>query len=168
MSIENLSQAEAIKKLKEIAEKARICMFTTELRKLPLNTRPMTLQQCDNEGNLWFISSKSRNKNIEIKDDNSVQLFFMNNGSSEYLSVYGKAYIYKDKTTIEDKWSPMANAWFDGKEDPDVSIIRVSPQESYYWETKAGKALTMLSFAWAAMTGQKTNNSDGREGDLQI
>lgn len=168
MSEKNLQNKEATEKLKELAEKARICMFATELEKLPITSRPMSLQECDEEGNLWFISSTASNKNFEINEDNRVQLFFMNNSNSEYLSVYGTAYIYKDKATIEDKWSVFANAWFEGKDDPDVSIIRVAPEETYYWDTKAGKIVTLLSFAKAIITGKKTDNSDGVEGKLNV
>lgn len=168
MSTKNLNQEEAAKKLKELSEKARICMFCTELDHLPINSRPMSLHETDDEGNLWFISSETSNKNFEIKEDNRVQLFFMKNSDSEYLSVYGKAFIYKDKKTIEDKWSPMANAWFDGKDDPKVTIIRVSPEQSYYWDTKAGKLVTLLSFAAAAISGKETDNSDGIQGNLNI
>lgn len=92
----------------------------------------------------------------------------MNNSDSEYLSVYGNAFIYKDKATIEEKWSPMANAWFDGKDDPNVSIIRVEPKDTYYWDTKAGKLVSLLTFAAAAITGNKTDNSDGVEGTAKI
>ena len=134
-----------------------------------MNSRPMSLQECDQEGNLWFISSAESNKNFEIEEENKVQLFFMNNGNAEYLSIYGKAFIYKDKNTIEEKWSSLANAWFEeGKEDPNVTIIRVSPEETYYWDTKAGKFITMLSFIGAAVTGKTTDNSDGIEGNLKI
>ncbi len=169
MSTENLNNKDAVKKLKELSESARICMFCTELSTLPNNARPMSLQECDDEGNLWFISSNDSNKNFEIKEDNRVQLYFMNNGSSEYLSIYGKAFIYTDKTTIEEKWSVFANAWFEeGKEDPKVSIIRVTPDETYYWDTKAGKFVSMLTFITAAVTGNKTDNSDGVEGNLSL
>lgn len=168
MSTDNLSNVEAVKKLKELSEKARVCMFATELDQLPVKSRPMSLQQCDEEGNLWFISSKESNKNFEISQDNRVQLFFMNNSNSEYLSVYGEAYIYTDRTTIEDKWSVFANAWFDGKEDPDVTIIRVTPTDTYYWDTKAGKIVTLLTFAKAIITGKNTDNSDGVEGQLSV
>lgn len=168
MSTENLTHLEAIKKIKELSEKARICMFATDLETLPITSRPMGLQETDNEGNLWFISSEASNKNFEIRDDRRVQLFFMNNSDSEYLSIFGEASIYKDRTTIEEKWSAMANAWFDGKEDPNVSIIRVEPKESYYWDTKAGKLVSMLSFVAAAVTGNKTDNSDGVEGNATI
>ncbi|WP_417429911.1 pyridoxamine 5'-phosphate oxidase family protein [Halpernia sp.] len=168
MSKENLNQTKAIEKLKDLSESARICMFCTDLSKLPITARPMSLQETDKEGNLWFISGDQSNKNFEIKDDNKVQLFFMNKSNSEYKSVFGKAFIYKDKSTIEEKWSPLANAWFDGKEDPNVSIIRVTPDETYYWDTKAGKLVTMLSFVTAAISGKKTDNSDGIEGSLNV
>lgn len=169
MSVENLSHKKAIEKLKELSESARICMFCTNLTELPMNSRPMSLQECDQEGNLWFISSAESNKNFEIEEENKVQLYFMNNGNAEYLSIYGKAFIYKDKNTIEEKWSSLANAWFEeGKEDPNVTIIRVTPEETYYWDTKAGKFITMLSFIGAAVTGKTTDNSDGIEGNLKI
>ena len=169
MSTENLNHAEAIKKLKELSESAKFCMFCTDLETLPITARPMGLRETDAEGNMWFLSSEESNKNLEIKEDNRVQLFFMNNGSSEYLSVYGKAFIYKDKNTIEEKWTPIANAWFEeGKEDPKVTVIRVTPDETYYWDTKAGKLVSFLSFAAAAITGTKTDNSDGVEGKLNI
>lgn len=168
MSTKNLTHLEAIKKIQELSEKARICMFCTELGTTPLNSRPMTLQETDDSGNLWFISSATSNKNFEIKDDRNVQLFFMNNSDSQYLSVYGQASVYKDKATIEEKWSPMAKAWFDGKDDPDVSIIRVEPKETYYWDTKAGKLVSLFSFVASALTGIKTNNSDGVEGNAVV
>lgn len=168
MSTENLSQKEAIEKIKELSEKAKFCMFCTNLEELPIHTRPMGLQETDETGNLWFISSDASNKNFEIKDDRRVQLLFMNNSDAEYLSVFGEATIYKDRHTIEEKWSSMANAWFDGKDDPNVSIIRVTPTETYYWDTKAGKLVSLLSFAAAAISGGKTDNSDGVKGTARI
>lgn len=169
MSTENLNQTEAIAKLKELSERARFCMFCTNLDTLPLTARPMGLNETDEEGNLWFISSSASNKNFEIKEDNRVQLFFMQNSDSEYLSVYGKGYIYKDKSMVEEKWTALAGAWFEeGKDDPKVSLIRVAPEETYYWDTKAGKIVSLLTFAAAAISGKKTDNSDGVEGNLNI
>lgn len=169
MSTENLNNTEALKKLKELSEKARICMFCTDLTSIPITVRPMSLQETDMDGNLWFISSDASNKNFQIAEDNRVQLLFMNNSNSEYLSVFGQAFIYKDRATIEDKWSNLANAWFEeGKEDPNVSIIRVAPQDTYYWDTKAGKLVSLISFAAAAVSGSTTDNSDGVEGKLNV
>jgi len=169
MSTENLTQTEAIKKLKELSEKAGTCMFCTDLTTLPIAARPMSLRETDEEGNLWFLSSSDSNKNFEIAEDNRVQLLFMNNSDYEYLSVFGKAYVYKDRATIEEKWTRIANAWFEeGKDDPKVSVIRVTPDETYYWDTKAGKLVSFVTFAAAALTGKKTDNSDGVEGNLHV
>ncbi|WPO81005.1 pyridoxamine 5'-phosphate oxidase family protein [Chryseobacterium sp. JJR-5R] len=169
MSTENLTHQDAVKKIKDLSESAKVCMFCTELDKYPINSRPMSLQETDEEGNLWFISSDTSNKNFEIKEDGRVQLFFMNNSDYQYLSVYGNATIYKDRSTIEDKWSPMAKAWFEnGKDDPNVSIIRVEPKDSYYWDTKAGKLVSLFTFVAAAVTGNTTDNSDGVEGNARV
>ena len=169
MSKENLTNTDAIAKLKELSEKARTCMFITKLAdRSPTNSSPMSLQECDAEGNLWFLSSKESGKNMQIEKDNEVQLYFMNSSDYEYLSIVGEAFIYDDKSTIEDKWSVFANAWFDGKEDPDVSVIRVTPKEVYYWDTKFGKFVTMLNFISVIIAGKKTDNSDGIEGKLKI
>lgn len=169
MSTENLTHQDAIKKIKDLSESAKVCMFCTELDKLPFNSRPMSLQETDDEGNLWFISSDTSNKNFEIKEDRRVQLFFMNNSDYQYLSVYGTATIYKDRSTIEDKWSPMAKAWFEnGKDDPNVSIIRVEPTDTYYWDTKVGKLVSLFTFVASAVTGKTTDNSDGVEGNAKV
>jgi len=62
----------------------------------------------------------------------------------------------------------MANAWFDGKDDPTVTIIRVEPKDTYYWDTKAGKLVSLISFATAALTGNKADDSDGVEGKANV
>ncbi len=163
----NLSDQNAIAKLKELAEDIGVCLFCTELTSLPINTRPMGLREVDDQGNFWFLSSKSSNKNFEIKQDNRVQLFFAKNSDSQFLSVYGNAKIYTDQSKIEEIWTPIANAWFEeGKKDPDVAVIRVTPEDAYYWDTKDGKIISLLKIAVAAATGIKTDG--GVEGNIRL
>lgn len=163
----NLSNDKAVAKLKELAEDIRVCLFCTELTELPITTRPMALREVDDKGNLWFISSQSSNKNFEIKKDDRVQLFFSKNSDSHYLSVFGKATIFSDQNKIEEVWTSIANAWFEeGKNDPDVTVIRVKPEDAYYWDTKDGKIISLLKIAVAATTGIKS--SGGIEGNIHI
>ena len=63
---EDLNNQEAIAKLKELAEKAGTCMFCTNLAQFPHTSRPMALQEVDETGKLWFISSTESNKNMQI------------------------------------------------------------------------------------------------------
>ncbi len=166
--IKNLVSSEAAKKIKEMAEDIKICMFCTELLQLPITTRPMSVQEVDDKGNLWFISSKQSNKNFEILKDDRVQLFFSKMSDSHYLSVFGNATIYRDKSKIEEVWSPIAKAWFEeGEDDPDVTVIKVKPSDAYYWDTKEGKVITLFKIAAAAITGG-TAKDIGIEGQIKM
>ncbi len=64
---ENLVAKDAIEKLKELVKHESICFFCTQLSQQPITTRPMSTQQVDDQGNIWFMSSIKSNKNAEIK-----------------------------------------------------------------------------------------------------
>lgn len=166
-TLKNLSGQKAIDKLKEIAEDVGVCLFCTELTQLPINSRPMGISEVDAHGNLWFISSRSSNKNFEIQKDNRVQLFFSKASDNHFLSVYGTAEIYTDPQKIEALWQPLAKAFFEeGKDDPDVTVICVKPEEAYYWESNDGKLVSLLKIGVAAMTGIRADGS--REGSIHV
>lgn len=163
----NLYSNEAIDKLKSLIDSNKIAIFCTELTKLPIQSRPMSVQEVDDQGNLWFISSATSNKNFEIKKDDDVQLFFSNSNNSQFLSFYGEATIYNDEEKIEEIWNPIAKAWFEeGKDDPKVTVIKVSPKDVYYWDTKDGKIISIFKMAGAAILGTKPDV--GVEGKLNI
>lgn len=152
-----------------MAEGSRICFMCTQLSQTPISARPMTIQEVDEEGILWFISNKDSDKNYHLNKDAHTQLFFSDKGSSDYLSIYGKAEIYTDRGTIDDKWSKMADAWFeDGKDDPMVSIIGVRPHQIHYWENKSGGIFGFALMAVDAVAGSDFANKDSNHGELNV
>lgn len=166
--IKHLFSQEAIDKVKEMATDIGVCMFCTELTEKPIQSRPMSVSEVDDNANLWFISSSQSNKNDEIKTDSDVQLFFAKNADSHFLSVFGKATIYKDRKIIEEVWKPIDKTWFeDGKDDPDVTVIKVTPEDAYYWDTKDGKMISMLKWAKGAITGDVSDDG-GIEGKINL
>ncbi len=167
--VKNLFSDEAVEKLKELATKdSGTCMFVTALDKRPQAARPMATQDVDAEGNIWFLSAKNSDKNIDIAADNKVQLFYANNSSYEYLSVYGEAETVFDKLLIEKYWTSMAKAWFpQGKDDPNISLIKVKPLDAYYWDTKSNKLVSLIKIAVAAVSGHK-NDDGGIEGKIDV
>lgn len=158
--IKDLSNQQAIDKLKELAKAADVCLFTTALTKLPLMSRPMSVSEVDDSGNLWFMSRKGSDKNEDIAVDDRVQLFFSNKSSYEFLSIYGRAVIVQDVEKAKQLWTPIAKTWFnEGPEDPELTLIRVHPEDAYYWDTKHNKAVTLLNFIAGAVTGKEMNSS---------
>lgn len=163
----DLNNQEAVDKLISLVKEINIAVFVTELTKAPLQSRPMSVQDIDDQGNLWFISSATSNKNFEILKDDQVQLFFANNSTSQYISIYGTAIIYKDQQIIDELWTPVAKAWFEeGQKDPNVTVIKVTPSDAYYWDTKDGKIISLLKMAGSALFG--TTSDIGVEGKLKL
>lgn len=163
---ENLSGSAAIEKIKIITEGAGTCFFSTRVN-ADTKTRPMALQDVDAEGNLWFLSDVNSDKNHEITSDSEVELYFMNNSKYEYMFIKGKATISQDKALVEKYWTNFANAWFDGKDDPSISVIKVVPNDGYYYQTKENKLIAMSKMIFAAITG-KSIEDGGIEGKLEV
>lgn len=165
--LKNLSGREGVEKLQELVKKARVCMFCTKVNDMPFETRPMSMQDVDDEGNIWFFSGESSNKNLQIEEENHVQLVYSNKGDYEFLTVYGTAEIIKDKAKAEELWEPIVKAWFkDGVDDPDLTIIKVIPKDVYYWDTQHGRVTSMVKIAIATMTNKVMD--DGVEGKLKV
>ncbi len=161
----NLGGSEAVQKMRSLIDDENICMFATRLTQLPLDARPMATAKVDDDGSIWFISKSDSGKNKDIELDKRVQLFYSNKSGAEFLSVYGEAEISKDKSKIDELWKPIDKAWFEqGKDDPTVTVIRVTPSDAYYWDTKSNRLVCLIKIASAAITG---NTSDGGvEGSL--
>ncbi len=158
---QDLGGNDAISKIKELAEQAQSCFFCTDIRSgKPFATRPMSPQKVDEQGNIWFLSADDSHKNDELGKDPYVQLLFQGGKYSDFMSLYGKASISKDKEKIKELWEPVIKTWFTGgQDDPRITVIKVEPEDGYYWDTKHG---TMVAFAKqlvGAITGQTLDDS---------
>ncbi|MEO5945235.1 MAG: pyridoxamine 5'-phosphate oxidase family protein [Chitinophagaceae bacterium] len=157
--IKNLKREEANKKIKQIVDDADICLFTTDLTSLPLKTRPMSRQRVDEDGTIWFFSDKDSDKNTDIIKDNRVQLFYSNKSSMEYLSLYGTAQIIQDAAKAKALWSAPAKIWFKDPEDPNLTLLKINPEDGYYWDTKDGKIVSLFKMAIGIITGKELDGS---------
>lgn len=166
MSTENLSSTEAKEKLKKLVEDIKITMMVTGLGKIPLNSVPMTTKEVDKDGNIWFLSLKESEHNINIKEDNQVQLLYSKPSDMEFLSVFGNAEIVTDRKVIEEIYNKMSDTWFDGVDDPSLTAIKFQPQEAYYWNSKSNKYVTLYKLGIAALTGK--NKDIGEKGKMNI
>ena len=61
---------EGIKKMKSLIEASKVVMLATRLDKIPFSVCPMTLQQIDENGDIWFFSSKDSDHFKDINHDN--------------------------------------------------------------------------------------------------
>ncbi|SEO72975.1 pyridoxamine 5'-phosphate oxidase family protein [Mucilaginibacter sp. AW1-7] len=165
---QDLGGPEAIAKLKDMVDSAKSCFFLTNIKTgIPANVRPMSVQQVDDEGNLWFLSANDSHKNEDLQKDPMVHLLFQGSAHSDFLNVYGIATVSEDKEKIKELWEPILKVWFtDGIDDPRISVIKVEPTESYYWDNKHGNAIAFVKMLAGAAIGKTFD--DSIEGKINV
>jgi general stress protein 26 len=166
-NVKNLYNEDAVKKIKDFVDDIKFCMFCTSVTDMPFRTRPMSTLEVDEEGNLWFFSAKSSDKNDEIKDNDTVQLIYSKNSDVHFLTITGKATIVQDQAKKDELWNPIVKAYFpQGKDDPNLSLVKIKPEAAHYLDTINGKMITLFKMAASAVTG---NQADvGVEGKLKV
>lgn len=166
-NFEDLQGAAALKKIRELKDKAPTCFFCTAIKTgEAFATRPMAVQQLDEEGNFWFLSANDSYKNQQLAEDPSVQLLFQGSDYSDFLCIYGSATISEDRQKIKELWNPMLKVWFtEGIDDPRISVIRVEPEKGYYWDTKHNRAIALIKRVAGAISGKTLD--DSIEGNLK-
>ncbi len=167
MSVKHMLGQEAIEKLRKLAEGIDFCMFCTRIDKQPIASTPMSIQEVDDEGNLWFLADKNGEKYHNILSDDRVQLFFSGSKDYTFLSIYGYAALSRDQDRVDKYWNKMMEAWFEkGKEDPAITLIRVNPEDIRYWEPKDNKFVTLAKIVWSAVSGEPSDT--GVEGKIKV
>lgn len=164
----NLSGQDAIDKIKELVKKAGSCFFcTTAVTGESSGARPMSVQQVDEAGNLWFLSADDSHKNEEVILDPFVHLYFQGSAHSDFLHLKGRATVSRDQAKIEELWEPIIKTWFtEGVHDPRITVIQVAPSEGYYWDTKHGNVVAGIKMLIGAAIGKTLD--DSIEGKLAV
>ncbi len=164
----DLRGGEAVEKIQELVGKAQTCFFcTAAAMEGSTGARPMSVQQVDDAGHLWFLSADDSHKNEELARDGAVRLFFQGSAHSDFLMLTGKATVSRDKGKIEELWEPIIKTWFTGgKDDPRITVIEFTPQEGYYWDTKHGMAVAGIKMLIGAAIGRTLD--DSIEGTLRV
>ena len=165
---ENLSGPDAIKKIKDIVGKAQSCFFCTSAATGESGgARPMSVQQVDEKGNLWFLSASDSHKNEELALNPKVTLYFQGSAHSDFLQLTGEATVSRDPEKIKELWEFVVKTWFtEGIDDPRITVIRVTPSGGYYWDTKHGNAVAGIKMLVGAALGKTMD--DSIEGRLTI
>lgn len=149
------SDPDARKKLFDLVEDIRIAMMTTVETDGTLRSRPMWSQEPDANGDLWFATRIDSHKTAEISRDHKVNLSYADPDDQDYVSISGRATIVRDKAAIDAHWQEGMRTWFpDGKDDPQLAFIKVTPEYGEYWDSPSSTMLHAFGYAKAALTGE--------------
>ena len=153
-------RTEAIEKLKGFLEGIDFTMLTT-ISNGKLHSRPMSTQEMDENGDLWFFTQDDSRKIEEIQADNRINAGYSDPDGNTFVSVFGRADVVKDRAKIEELWSPIYKAWFpEGLDDPHVCLLRVHVEDAEYWDAPNSKIVQIVGFVKALVTGTEADMGD--------
>ncbi|RAU83246.1 pyridoxamine 5'-phosphate oxidase family protein [Pontibacter arcticus] len=158
---ENLDKL--IDKIKDID----IAMMTTMDDDGCLRSRPMRTMQTKDNGVLWFFTGYESAKSHELRHDAHVNLSYSKPSDNLYVSVSGKATLSKDRAKIDELWNPAMKAWFpEGKEDPNVGLIKVTIEKAEYWDSPNSAVVHLYGIVKAALTGERADPGENKKINL--
>lgn len=147
-------------KITSLLEDFRFGMVTTLDGSMPV-ARPLTIQEVEPGGDLWFLVSKQSSVVQQLAADRRAGVALSSNDS--WVSLTGTAQVVDSQERVEKYWSPVVEAWFpDGKDDPSITVLKFSADGGEYWDTPGSRVATALAFVKAKITGEPLEGDTGK------
>jgi general stress protein 26 len=103
-------------------------------------TRPMTAQ-VDN-GTIYFFAAHSEDLVKGLARSDRAVATYASKGHKLFASVHGRLILSNDRQVVDRIWNPMMASWYkEGKDDPDLALIRFETTTADIWEADTGSTL---------------------------
>lgn len=153
-------QAE-IAKLAELLRGFRFAMLATQCADGSLHSRPMTMQDIEFDGNIWFYTRADAPKVDEAQEHQEVNVAFSDPENSKFVSASGRARLVRDRAKLEEYWKPHYKVFFpQGLEDPELALLQIEVRRAEYWDSASTKLGRAFDFAKAYLTNDPSKLGD--------
>lgn len=157
MKIEKQATAD-LRKLGELIDDIEVAMLTTHAADGSMVSRPLQTLAFDANGELVFFTAANSHKVEEITENSDVNIAYAHPGKQAYVSVRGRVRIDRDRATIDALWSMTQKIFFpDGKDDPNLMVLRVRVRDAAYWESSGNFVAQALDFAQAMLSEEPSD-----------
>ena len=98
------------------------------------HSRPMTAQfEGDAGGPIWFFTSKDNALVQSLPQGHRAIAAFSSKGHDLFASVKGNLSVDTDRAVVERLWNPFVAAWYEGKDDPKLALLRLDAEHAEIW-----------------------------------
>lgn len=117
--------------LRERVDGVSTVMVTTVDERGTLSSRPITVQEIDDSGDVWFVVDRRADW---VRDGvDAVNVALVDDGAT-WVSVAGRGVLVDDADRLERFWDPVLDAWFpDGPQTDGVVVMHVQADRWEYW-----------------------------------
>lgn len=97
------------------------------------HSRPMTAQVENERSPIWFFGSRDTALVQNLTQGNRAIAAFSAKGHSLFASITGTLHIDQDRAMIDRLWNPFIAAWYEGKDDPKLALLRFDADHAEIW-----------------------------------
>ncbi len=100
-------------------------------------TRPMSAQIDGRD--IYFFASRSEHLAQGLSQTHRAVATFVSKGHGLFAHIHGTLAEHQDRVLIDKLWNPIIASWYkDGKDDPDLLLLRFDAERADVWEAAAG------------------------------
>ncbi|HEY4191280.1 MAG TPA: pyridoxamine 5'-phosphate oxidase family protein [Mesorhizobium sp.] len=140
----------------DLIEKIGFCMLATNDGR-DIRSRPMTAHAEREENAVYFLLDLKDHKNLDAFASSC--LAFADSGDMNYVSVTGSGEVSNDRAKIGELWSSPYKAFWDGPDDPNIRVLKITPKDAQYWDGP-GKIASYAKMLAAAVSDAKPDLGD--------
>jgi len=100
-------------------------------------SQPMSAQLLEEHqehgGPIWFFTSRDTDLARALGSSNHAQLHFSSKGHDLFAAVHGELTPTDDRAMVERLWNRFVAAWFEGKDDPKLLLLRFDADHAHIW-----------------------------------
>ena len=98
------------------------------------HARPMTALAEERRSPIWFFTAAD-NALVQQLGEGSGRAIagFASKGHDLFASIRGSLRVDTDRAVVERLWNPFVGAWYEGKDDPKLRLLRLDAEDAEVW-----------------------------------
>lgn len=101
------------------------------------HSQPMSAQLLEEDeergGPIWFFTARDTDLARQTGESHRAQLHFSGKDHELFAAVHGTLNAVDDPAIVDRLWNPFVAAWFEGKSDPKLQLMRFDPEHAQIW-----------------------------------
>ena len=97
------------------------------------HARPMTAQVEGDRGPIWFFTTADNGIVQKLASGQRAIAAFSSKDHELFATVHGNLAVDTDRAVIERLWNPFVAAWYEGKDDPKLTLLRLDAEKGEVW-----------------------------------
>ena len=98
------------------------------------HSRPMTAQiEGDAGGPIWFFTANDNAVVQKLGKGHRAIAAFASKDHELFASIKGNLTLDNNRAVIERLWNPFVAAWYEGKDDPRIALLRLDAEHAEIW-----------------------------------